>query len=67
MPCGLPVIVNGCHLKCSVFCSSTCSNFVFIDAVPCNVFEYTYFITAGNVVRGNQKLCMLNPYESFRT
>ena len=22
--------------------------------------------TAGNVVRGNQKLCMLNPYESFR-
>ena len=29
-------------------------------------FSLDCFTPAGNVVRGNQKLCMLNPYESFR-
>ena len=31
------------------------------------IIKGCYVLTAGNVVRGNQKLCMLNPYESFRT
>ena len=32
-----------------------------------NFYTNMNIFTAGNVVRGNQKLCMLNPYESFRT